>query len=209
MNYGQVKAQFQAVLNRRDITPTLTDAFIQNAIQRAQRSLRVPAMEKSVVVDFLKEDEAIDLPNDLLQLINVVWDQGVPYEATKMQRVDLGNVLNLRNQVGTPYAYARQDGALIIGPKPFSDGNIRMDYYADFSNLSADSDTNWLTQIAPDLIVYGALSFASDYFLDNRRDQFEERYNNAMAELTNQMQLDELSAGAAIAPAYGMNFQTY
>jgi hypothetical protein len=209
MNYGQVKAQFQAVLNRRDITPTLTEAFIKNAIQRAQRSLRVPAMEKSVVVSFLKDDENIDLPGDLLQLINVVWDQEVQYEATKLERVDLHNVLNLRNQVGTPYAYARQDGALLIGPKPWADGNIRMDYYADFSDLSADTDSNWLTDIAPDLIVYGALSFASDYYLDNRRDQFEERFNSAMAELTNQMQLDELSAGAAIAPAYGMNFQTY
>jgi hypothetical protein len=209
MNYGQVKAQFTAVLNRRDITPTLTEAFVKNAIQRAQRSLRVPAMEKSVVVSFLKDDPNIDLPGDLLQLINVVWDQDTPYEATKLQREDLHNILNLRNQVGTPYAYARQDGGLLIGPKPWADGTIRMDYYADFSNLVADTDTNWLTEIAPDLIVYGALSFASDYYLDNRRDQFEERYNSAMMELTNQMQLDELSGGAAIAPTYGMNFQTY
>lgn len=206
MNYGQLKAQFQAVLNRRDITASLTDTFIQQSIQRAQRSLRVPAMEKSVVISFLKGDEVIDLPGDLLQIINVVWDQTVPWEAKKLQREDLSNILNLRNQVGTPFAYARQGAGLIIGPKPYADGNIRLDYYADWSNLSADTDSNVMTTIAPDMIIYGALSFAADYFLDTRRDQFEQRFQDAMLELTNQTQLDDLSGAAVIAPAYNMNF---
>lgn len=211
MNYLQVKTQFQAVLNRRDITATLTENFIQQAIQRAQRLLRVPAMEKSVVITYLKADESLDIPGDLLQFINVFWTNNgdgvtVPLQIIKLERTDIGNIRTLRVGVNTPSAYARQIDQIVVGPQPISDGALRIDYYANFPNLSADTDSNWLTNIAPDIIIYGALSFAADYFLDNRKDSFEQRFQEGLAELTNQAVMDELAAGAAVQPAYSMNF---
>lgn len=211
MNYLQVKTQFQAVLNRRDITSTLTENFVQQAIQRAQRLLRVPAMEKSVIVSYLKDDESLDIPGDLLQFINVFWTNNgdgvtIPLQIIKLERTDIGNVRVLRNSVNTPSAYARQIDQIVVGAKPISDGSLRIDYYANFPSLSADADHNWLTDIAPDIIIYGALSFAADYFLDNRKDAFEQRFQEGLAELTNQAIMDELAAGAAIQPAYSMNF---
>lgn len=205
MNYGQVKAQFQAVLNRRDITPTLTENFIKQSIQRAQRVLRVPAMEKSVEITIGAYDELVEVPGDLLSFISVMWQDSNGYWH-KLSRRDIGYVYDQRQFVGNTAYYARQDGDLVLGPKPITAGKIRIDYYADFSDLSADTDTNWLTEIAPDVIIYGGLSFAADYYLDNRKDAFEQRFVAGVDELLTQMQIDELSSGAAISPAYNMNY---
>ena len=205
MNYGQVKAQFQAVLNRRDITPLLIDNFIQQSIRRAQRVLRVPAMEKSVEIDTLANEEIVDIPGDLLNLISIQW-QDTSGHWHKLSRRDIGYVYDQRQFVGNVAYYARQDGGFVLAPQPISAGKVRINYFADFSNLAADTDTNWLTQIAPDVVMYGALSFAADYYLDERRDSFEQRFAAAIDELLTQMQIDELSSGAAISPAYSMNY---
>jgi hypothetical protein len=208
MNYGQVKAQFQAVLNRRDITPTLTENFVQQAIQRAQRVLRVPAMEKSVEIETPANELSVDVPGDLLGVINILWQDSSGYWH-KLSRRDLGYVYSQRQMVGNAAYYAREGGVFVLAPQPITAGKIRIDYFCNFANLSADADTNWLTEIAADVIIYGALSFAADYYLDNRRDAFEQRFVAALDELLTQMQLDELSAGAAISPAYGMNYRNY
>jgi len=48
MSYLDVKNQFTALLNRRDLTSTLTTTFLNYGIQRIQRNVRVPAMERVV-----------------------------------------------------------------------------------------------------------------------------------------------------------------
>ena len=42
------------------------------------------------------------------------------------------------------------------------------------TSLTSDSDTNMLTNIASDLLTYTALSYAADYFLDERGAVFEQ-----------------------------------
>ena len=46
MNYGDLKTHFNDLLNRTDITSTLTTRFIDQGLARIQRQLRIPTMEK-------------------------------------------------------------------------------------------------------------------------------------------------------------------
>ena len=46
MNYGTLKSHFNDLLNRSDITSTLTERFIDQGIARIQRQLRTPLNEK-------------------------------------------------------------------------------------------------------------------------------------------------------------------
>ena len=46
MNYGELKTHFEALLNRSDITSSLTETFISQGISRIQRQLRTPLNEK-------------------------------------------------------------------------------------------------------------------------------------------------------------------
>jgi hypothetical protein len=52
MNYGELQAQFEGLLKRRDMTPTQSQIFLQQAVSRVQRVLRIPPMEKSVAVTY-------------------------------------------------------------------------------------------------------------------------------------------------------------
>ena len=69
--------------------------------------------------------------------------------------------------------------------------------------MSADSDENKLAQVAPDLIIYAALTYAADYYLDQRAEIFEQKYVQFITEIQEQANDQELNGGTqSIAPAY-------
>ena len=45
--------------------------------------------------------------------------------------------------------------------------------------MTADTDENDLAAVAPDLIIYGGLTYAADFYLDERRDIFEAKVPNS------------------------------
>lgn len=192
MNYGELKTHFVAVLNRRDITATLRDTFLQMAIARIQRELRAPLMEKSVLVTIGSEYDGIEIPSDYIALVAItVVDQEV-----KLQRVDLEVALAYEAQdTTTPQVFARQAGKWILGPMPAEDTVIRIDYYGEVGELEDDEDENTLTIIAWDLITYAALVLAAEYYLDRRLESFEQRYQTILNTLQGQADYDELSSG--------------
>lgn len=198
MNYGEVKDYFRKILNRRDITDALTNTFIANAIQRIQRVVRLPPMEKTAAI--ASSDGSLALPSDLLQVIAVVSDNKV------YGRISLHDVYTYREDGSSFCGFTQRNGELLVTPLPGSSTTYEIDYYADATGLVADTDTNWLTEVAPDALAYGALSYAADYFLDSRKDMFEGRFTQAVAEIAEQRLNDELSGGASIQPAYSMNF---
>ena len=69
--------------------------------------------------------------------------------------------------------------------------------------MTADSDENKLAQIAPDLIIYSALTYAADYYLDERAQLFEQKYQAFLSEIQEQSNDQELNGGTqAIRPMY-------
>ena len=61
--------------------------------------------------------------------------------------------------------------------------------------------TIW-AEVAPDLIIYGALTFAADYYLDERAQVFESKFQTFLAELQEQANDQELNGGIqAIQPS--------
>lgn len=197
MNYGELRSQFQGLLHRRDLTTTLRDTFLQQSIQRVQRTLRIPAMEASLAVTM---DETygglLPIPGDLLELKSIVFNDYV------LQQRDLTSVLEGANNSGYPLTYARAGSLWVLAPAPTLGIIGRVDYYANFSPLSTDADSNPLSEIAPDVIIYGALSYACDYYLDKRGPNFESRFQQALAELQTQADLDELSGASVVSSAY-------
>ena len=91
---------------------------------------------------------------------------------------------------------------MFIHPQP-ADGDLTLYYYGDFDSLSADSDTNALTETSPDLLIYAALTFAADYYLDERATLFEQKFLTFLTEIQNQADDQELNGSTQqIAPAY-------
>lgn len=202
MAYSDVKTQFLGILNRRDITSSLVNTFMGYAIQRIQREIRVPSMER---VTTLTTDgtATLTVPPDLLQFISVHVNDN-DNGRTKLTRTDLGTILYWANIQGQPEYYHREAQYLYVAPYPPEDTSVFVHYYADAPSLVEDTDTNWMTEVAPMLLVYAALSYASDYFLDDRKTLFEQVYMQTAEQTQVQALWDEVE-NASIRPAFNMD----
>ena len=181
MNLGVLRTHFKNLLNRSDITNSLADTFIDQSITRITRSLRVPAMEAQVSYSISASTTKIVLPNDFLEAIDLYYD------STLLTRLPMREMLNLKKsaQAGSPLYFSREQGNLLLYPSPTT-GTVFLNYYAQFAQMTLDSDENILSKIASDLIIYGALVYAADYYFDERAGVFGEKYLKFMLELQEQ-----------------------
>jgi hypothetical protein len=202
MSYGTVKTQFQALLNRRDITPSLVTTFIGYGIQRIQRTLRVPSMERVVELTTDGTSE-LSMPTDLLEIISLHVNDDTNGR-TKLIKTDLQTILTHAAYQGQPKYYHREGSTIYMGPFPADAQPVFIHYFADFSGLTEDDDENWLTEVAPTLVVYAALTYAASYFLDDRREMFEAEYLNISREFKEMAQDDE-TVNASISLSFNMD----
>ena len=206
MLYSDLKANIMAILNRRDATPSQINTFCGLAIQRIQRTLRVPAMETSTAVTMDGISNLVPVPGDFLELIDLTFNDNT--NQRKLIRTDHQSAIRLSNLPGTPTSFYRDKGNFLLGPKPAQGSICVISYYQDASDLMADTDHNWITDSTPDLLIYGALSYAADFFLDERKQGFEDRYNQIFSD-TQLMALQDDLMGAWISPAYSDNPSAY
>ena len=198
MNYGELKTHFNALLNRSDITPALTTTFINQGIARIQRQLRSPINERTADYTITGATPSIILPNDFLEIISIYMGQ---YE---LQRTSMSRYRSLSQTaaVGIPQLFTREQQKLLLHPQPTS-GTLTLYYYCDFPALVNDADENDLTAIASDLVIYTALTYAADYYLDERSSVFETKSGQFLSEIQEQANDQELNGGTqALLPAY-------
>lgn len=191
MNKGQIRSQFLALLNRNDCSSELADTFLEQGLARIQRTLRVPAMEK--VQTYTVNDvapNALILPNDFLNIKHLYSGD------TLLEYVDLNRYLQYNDSVDMPRVYTRIQGELKIKPTPPEGTEILMVYIGEIPDLPTDTSTNFITEIAPELLVYGGLTYAADYFIDERKPLFEETFGRVFSELTEQAYLTEFEQSA-------------
>jgi hypothetical protein len=192
-------------MNRTDLTgnSALATTFINQAILRLQRELRLPFMEK--ITQFTIQPGYpgyLAIPTDLLELIDINIDADndgiLDYP---LQRVQYKDAARSAEVTDIPRVFSRKGGNWIIGPQPQVNSIIEVVYYAEFVPLVNPTDTNTMAKVAWDAIVYGALSAAGDYYNDDRVQAFEARYGQITKLLQEQADGDELTADAAVRPA--------
>lgn len=195
MNKLGIRNQIKGLLNRNDFTDDQANIFIDQAIARIQRTLRVPSMEKTVVFTATSNSPGLlTLPTDFLQLKHLYTD------ASTVRYVDLSEYINTQDQPGNaPRIYTRIQGGLQVKPSPAVGYKTYMVYYGEIPDLVNDTDSNFVSEIAPDLLVYGALTFAADFFLDDRKDTFEATAVRIYEEVTTQaIEMEFAQEGMAI-----------
>ena len=195
MNKGELRAHMKALLNRSDCTDALADTFIDQAIGRIQRTLRIPIMEKQreYAISNAAGAPSVTLPSDMLELIDI-YIGGVALVRIPMHEMQEAHQTG---QVGTPRYFCRQQGAILLHPKP-SSGTLHISYYGEFDALVNDSDSTPLTVLASDAISYTALGYASDFFLDERGQLFDGKAALFLAEIQEQADTAEQSGGTQV-----------
>jgi hypothetical protein len=188
MNKGAIRSHFKALLNRSDCSDALADTFMDQSIARIQRTLRIPSMEKQNSYTITGSTTFVVLPNDFLEIIDLYYDK------TSLSRVPMNEILTFKDggEQGTPKFFSREDENLLIYPSPTS-GSLKLNYYGQFADMTSDSDENALALSSSDLIIYGMLTYASDYYLDERGPVFEQKYQQFLAEIQEQANDSEMA----------------
>jgi hypothetical protein len=201
VTYAQIKQDFTRELGRGDAKPSDIVRWLDNAIREAQRELRTPGSES--VSEYTVGDTpftSISVPGDLLGLITISVNGNV------LQQAELSKVRRLSRTTGCPAFFAKVGPTYVIGPRPVQGDEIEIVYHANFAALSADTDTNWLIDIASDAVVAGAMVHASIYYRDAQGEAtYRNQFANALAALNAQAAADALT-NAVISPAYETNF---
>lgn len=207
MNKSAIRAQFKALLNRNDCTNALADTFIDQATGRIQRTLRIPTMERAVEVTF---DDALPdsfiLPADFLEFIDLYREDATG--GAKLRHVPRSTFLRMPKVGGEPCVYLRTGASVQVKPTPAPGTTLSLIYYGELTDLIAETDSNEISDIAPELLIYAALSLAADYFVDERRDAFEAVFTRTYQELEEQTRALEFSGGdyAVQSPYQGIDY---
>jgi hypothetical protein len=198
MNKAGIRNQVLALLNRNDATNTIVDTFIDQAVARIQRTLRIPPMEKVLITTTTGDlPNTVTLPTDYLGMKHLYsYDRVIEFN-------DVGTFISKPSTAGKPSVYTRIQGGLQVKPIPPSGTEITMIYYGEIPDLNVDTDENFLTVIAPDLLIYGALTYAADFYVDDRKQLFEDRFAAIYNEVEEQARMTEMDQSSMrIQPAY-------
>ena len=88
------------------------------------------------------------------------------------------------NQISTPLYYADTDwDHWFVAPTPDQDYAFEVLYYERIAPLSSTNQTNWLTNNAPNAILFGTLLQAMPFLKNDQRTIFQQQYDVAMQAL--------------------------
>jgi branched-subunit amino acid transport protein AzlD len=87
-------------------------------------------------------------------------------------------------KTGTPIYYSDTDYEhWYLAPTPDQDYEFEILYYERIAPLSSTNQTNWLTQYAPNAMLYGTLLQAMPFLKNDSRAIFQQKYSEAIAAL--------------------------
>lgn len=184
-SYDKIVSAIKDWMNRSDLDAVIPH-FISLAESRMSRTLRVPSMERRVLLD---TSEGISyIPTDLLEIKSIYYIGGnnrIALERTNFSRVN-DEIQRYNEQTNIPRYFHRTDNQIAYGPK-VADGNstdgdqvIELEYYQTIPSIiqgtvTATNDpegSNWLLDMAPECYLFGALHEACVYVKDMERAQY-------------------------------------
>jgi hypothetical protein len=163
-NYSTLKSTIADYLNRADLTSQI-ETFIQFA--EADLNTRLRCREQIVRAEATSSAEYVQLPADWLEAINLHIVGG--QQPLRYVTLDEADIINKEQIYTAPHFYSLMNGAIEIIPEPADDIDIEMIYYSKITSLSNVNTTNWLLTKAPDVYLYGALTHAAPFLMDDQR----------------------------------------
>ena len=161
-NYSELKQAVANWLERDDLTNRIPE-FIELAEYDAAAKLRVREMEaQDTTINTVAGTEFYDLPARYLETRSVHLDRNplrtLKYVSPEQYKKDYSSTSN-----GEPKVFTIIGTQIGFRPVPDSADNVQLD------PLNTGSETNWYTDNAPQILLYGALYHASIYLVDNER----------------------------------------
>ena len=184
-SYADLQTSIANFLARDDLTAQIPN-FIQLAEARINRELETREQEKRVQATLVSGDEYIALPTDLREVREVKLNTSPLTVLSYASPTGLDTQYSSNGQ-GKPQGYSIVGKEMKIRPIPDSGYTMEIVYIGDVDALSAVSTPILFTR-SPDLYLYGALTEAYVYLLDEQRAaQYDEKFTRAI----NEVRMDE------------------
>jgi len=163
-NYATLQSAIADYLNRADLT-----AQIQTFIQFAEADLNTRLRSREMIVNATatSDGQFVALPPDWLEAINMMIVGGQsPLRYITPDEAD--TIIKAQTYTSTRF-YSMTTGIIELVPPAVNDITIDMVYYGKIPALSTANTTNWLLTKAPDVYLYGALTHAAPFLMDDQR----------------------------------------
>jgi len=197
--FTELKDAIADWLDRSDLTARIPD-FIALAEARINRELRIRPMEVRSTMYATVDQQYFNLPGGYIQMRNIQLNTNptTPLEYITPEMLDR---LYGSTTTGKPRAYTLIGDEIQLAPIPDSAYQIEMAFYEKFTPLgdgtSGTVTSNWLTENAPDILLYGALMEAEPFIKnDERVAVWLNGYGNAIDKLQKADQRDRHSGSA-------------
>ncbi len=169
--YTELKDAIADWLDRSDLTARIPD-FIALAEARLNRELRIRPMEVRSILELIAGQKYFALPGGYLQMRNIQLNTNptTPLEYVTPEMLDR---LYGSDATSRPRAYSLIGDEIQLSPIPDSTYTLEVAYYEKFTPLGDGTagtvTTNWLSENAPDVILYGALIEAEPFVKNDER----------------------------------------
>lgn len=192
MTLGELRTAFREQLARDDCSVSLADRFIGQGLQRIQREVRAPFMERLQVFNEATTLSIIPVPTDFLEMIDILVDGLNGHEG--LLQVPYRQLF--RTPISAPPAvYARQQAQWHLRGHVGAGIEVLVSYYGGLSPLADDAAENEATAAAPDLCLYAALAYAGDHFGIKRAESWGQTYLNIRDGITEMAAVVDSSGG--------------
>lgn len=169
------------------------DAAVVNAIPTFITLCEFEIAQEIKTLGQLQVANAVMNPNNPVIAKPARWRKTVSMTidtGTSTQPVYLRKYEYLRNywpnesQTDLPLYYSDTDYEhWYVAPTPDQAYNFEVLYYERIAPLSSTNQTNWLTQNAPNAMLYGTLLQAMPFLKNDARQVFQQKYTEAITSL--------------------------
>jgi len=163
-NYATLQSAIADYLNRADLTSQI-QTFIQFC--EADLNTRLRSREMIVNATATSDGQFVSLPPDWLEAINMMIVGG--QSPLRYITPDEADVINKAQTYTSTRFYSMTTGIIELVPPAVDEITIDMVYYGKIPALSDANTTNWLLTKAPDVYLYGALTHAAPFLMDDQR----------------------------------------
>jgi hypothetical protein len=173
-----IRDSLKAWSQRRNIDDEILNDFIELALSKANRALRIPPLERAITLAPLGAGY-YELPTDFIEVKTLIAVRAGKAIVLERKAIDEVDHLYSRDSQSDPCIYGRYGDTLRVAPDPGSD--ITLYYYYAIPSMTADVTTNWFTEQAPEILLYGALIELASYTRDpDSEARWSSKFNEAV-----------------------------
>jgi hypothetical protein len=164
------------------------DTFIQEAEERILKNVELPVFRKNVTGNATTDFPYLATPSDFLATYSLALIINSVYTYPLFKHVSFirDYTPNASTTGPTKYYALFDDNTFLLGPTPASDYTYELHYKYRPASLTttSGSSTTWLSDNAPDAMLYGTLVEAATFLkTPDEAAQYEQRFMMAISAL--------------------------